>query len=124
MIEGVALPVRGDFQVFRKDKDGHSYMSRNEFERGNIDLNPAFRKDTFSADFLNGEVVSNQDDTTSGVVYVWDGKKPVPAYTMLKGTAFMQGYAGYIRLALMLAGIAMIAYALYRMLRRRKNHEK
>jgi len=123
LIEGVNLSTRGDFHVFRKDKNGHTCMSKHEFERENIDLNPVFGKDTFSADFLKGEVVSNMDDTESGVVYVWDGTKPIPGYTMLEGGAFMQGYAGFRRLSFMLLTILLIAIALYRILRRRKKHE-
>ena len=120
LIEGIYVPVKGVRQTTRKDKDGTLYSARSDLERTNIILNPEFDKNTFSADFLKGEVVSNLDDNESGVVYIWDGEKPVPAYTILEGTAFMQGYAGYIRLFLMLAGILMIAYALYRMLIKNK----
>ena len=120
-IEGIDVPTSGIIQAIRKDKDGRTYMSQNEFERENINLNPTFRKDTFSADFLKGEVVSNIDDKESGIVYVWDGKKPVPGYTTLEGSAVMQGYAGYVRLLSMLLGIMLIAYALYRLLLRNKD---
>jgi hypothetical protein len=118
LIDGVNVPTRGILQFTRKDKSGATFPSKSEFARENIDVNPVFGKDTFSAEFLKGEVVSNIDDFESRVVYIWDGEKAIPGYTMLEGTAFMQGYVGYIRLALMLAGIAMIAYALYRMLRK------
>jgi hypothetical protein len=121
---GINIPAKGSIQVIRKDKDGHTCMSKNEFERTNININPTFDDNTFSAEFLKGEVINNIDDNESGVVYMWDGEKAVPAYTMLEGTAVMQGYAGYAKLFSMLLGIVLIAIALYRMLRRRKNHEK
>jgi len=116
MLDGVCVPVKGNLQYIREDSDGRIFPGKSEFVRENINLDPVFDKNTFSADFLKGEVVSNLDDNESGIVYIWDGEKPVPAYTMLEGTAFMQGYAGYFRLFSMLAGILMIAYALYRML--------
>jgi len=119
LIENVNFPVKGNLQVVRKDKNGDTYASRSEYERKDIDLSPAFGKDTFSAEFLKGEVVSNLDDNESGVVYVWDGEKPVPGYTMLEGTAVMQGYAGFARFCLMLLGIVLIGIALYRILRRK-----
>jgi len=120
LLDGVYVPIRGNLQLIREDKDGSILLSRSEFERTNIALNPVFDKSTFSADFLKGEVVSNMDDAESGVVYVWDGKKPVPGFTMLEGTAVMQGYAGFTRLCGMLLGIVLVAIALYRMLRRKK----
>ena len=115
VIDGIRVPTKGTLRAIRQDKNGDVYTSKSEFERTNIVLNPTFGKDVFSADFLKGEVVSNLDDIESGVVYMWDGEKCVPAYTMLEGSARMSGYAGFVRLATMLVGIALIVYALCRM---------
>ena len=116
LVDGMSVPTKGILLLTRRDRNGDTFPSKSEFKRKNVNLNPDFGEDTFSADFLKGEVISNLDDNESGVVYLWDGEKPVPGYTMLEGIAFMQGYAGYIRLFLMLVGILMIAFAIYRML--------
>jgi hypothetical protein len=83
-------------------------------------MNPDLDEKVFSAEFLKGEVVSNLDDNESGVVYIWVGEKAVPGYTILEGSAAMSGYAGYVRLFLMLAGTLMIVYAIYSMLKKKK----
>ena len=124
LIGSVNVPIKGVLQTTRKDKDGSTVVAKSEFERENVDLNPNFEKDVFSATFLKGEVVSNLDDKESGVVYVWDGEKAVPGYTMLEGSAKMQGYAGFTRLCSMLLGIVLIVYVVIKkLLFKKKKHE-
>ena len=120
LIDGINMPTKGTLTVTRRDRNGDIYMNKSEYVRTNINLNPVFGVDAFSTAFLEGELVSNLDDPESGVVYVWDGEQAVPAFTYFTGRAFMQGYAGFVRLFLMLLGIALIAYALYRVLRKKK----
>jgi len=120
LIDEVNIPTKGKLQLIRRDRDGSIRESQSEYERTNIVLNPSFGEDVFSAAFLRGEVISNLDDTVSGVVYIWDGEQAVPAFTMLEGGAWMHGTGGYVRLFSMLLGIAMVIFALYMMLLKKK----
>jgi hypothetical protein len=90
--------------------------------RKNIELNPVFDDKTFVTDLPTMTTINNLDDHDSGVVYIWDGEKPVAGYTFLEGQAVMgTGVTFWLRMITMIGWLlTAIAVILWLISRNRK----
>lgn len=66
---------------------GDQDTSLHTYRRTDVELKPDFKStDAFRSDLPEGARVLNLDDDSSGIVYVWQGGRAVPAYSNVRTT--------------------------------------